>query len=500
MSTMKELRSLAKERGVKGYSQLRKSDLIDLIESKCSRSDRSLLDDDVVASSGTSGRRMSLKTKWHKGDERKNIYDIKMPTIKELRSLAKERGVKGYSQLRKSELIDLIESKGSRSDRSLLDDPVPDINVPVLVPTIVPRMIKTAASKVKDIVKKSTEAVIDWAEWLRNAGKDIVVKHVSPKLKMLKEKVEALFKAGAQQTFELKQSSSSLKKFATQYVIEGREGYDPQTFFSDVKRKVTTLLENNRKTKVKLILRCIMEKTKITDGQTIEQPAAFHSDVEVNLEGTDVNELYDTIIDKVMENIANFQMQGSNWTFKSIIALEIHTVAYEPLRGSSYIPLPRALATRKTIINLKNQDDECFRWAVLRAMNPTDIHPERIDKNLKSKRDQINMDGIEFPVSLKSIDKVEKQNPSISINVFGYEDCVYPLRVSKVVDKTAINLLLISDDEKQHYCLIENMSRLLSSQTGNQQHTSHYCMKCLNPFHSQEAYRSTFIIVIQMRP
>ena len=78
-----------------------------------------------------------------------------MPTIKELRSLAKERGVKGYSQLlRKSELIDLIESKGSRSDRSLLDDPVPDINVPVLVPTIVPRMIKTVASKVKDIVKK----------------------------------------------------------------------------------------------------------------------------------------------------------------------------------------------------------------------------------------------------------------------------------------------------------------------------------------------------------
>ena len=97
------------------------------------------------------------------------------------------------------------------------------------------------------------------------------------------------------------------------------------------------------------------------------------------------------------------------------------------------------------------------------------------------------MGGIEFPVSLKSIDKVEKQNPSISINVFGYEDCVYPLRVSKVVDKTTINLLLISDDEKQHYCLINNMSRLLSSQTSNQQHTSHYCMKCLNPFKTQEA-------------
>ena len=120
-------------------------------------------------------------------------------------------------------------------------------------------------------------------------------------------------------------------------------------------------------------------------------------------------------------------------------------------------------------------------------MNPMDKHPERIDKNLKSKRGQLNMDGIEFPVSRKSINKVEKQNPSISINVFGYKDCIYPLRVSKVVDKTAINFLLISDDEKQHYCLINNMSRLLSSQTSNQQHISYYCMKCLNPFKTKEA-------------
>ena len=160
-----------------------------------------------------------------------------------------------------------------------------------------------------------------------------------------------------------------------------------------------------------------------------------------------------------MENIANFQMQGSNLTFKSIIALEIHTIAFESLHGSSYIPLPRELATKKAIINLKNQDDECFRWAVLRAMKPTDKHPERIDKNLKSKQDQLKIP------CLKSIDKIEKQNPSISIYAFGHEYCVYPLRVSKAVDKTATKPLLISDDKKQHYCLINNMNRLLSSQT-----------------------------------
>ena len=72
----------------------------------------------------------------------------------------------------------------------------------------------------------------------------------------------------------------------------GREGYDPPIFLSDVMRDVTNLLESNRKSKVKLILMCNLEKTNIADGETIQQPAAFHSDIEVtcNLEGTDVNE------------------------------------------------------------------------------------------------------------------------------------------------------------------------------------------------------------------
>ena len=60
------------------------------------------------------------------------------------------------------------------------------------------------------------------------------------------------------------------------------------------------------------------------------------------------------------------------------------------------------------------------------------------------------------------IDKFEKQNPTLSINVFGYEkESIYPLRLSRV-EKMPINLLLIDDGEKQHYTLIKNMSRLLS--------------------------------------
>ena len=48
------------------------------------------------------------------------------------------------------------------------------------------------------------------------------------------------------------------------------------------------------------------------------------------------------------------------------------TVKYEQIGGFSYIPLPGFLAAKKAIINLKNQDDECFKWAITRALNPVE--------------------------------------------------------------------------------------------------------------------------------
>ncbi|WAR16234.1 hypothetical protein MAR_030828 [Mya arenaria] len=70
--------------------------------------------------------------------------------------------------------------------------------------------------------------------------------------------------------------------------------------------------------------------------------------------------------------------------------------------------------------------------SVLRALNPIEKHAERIDKSLKGHKDLLNMNGIEYPVTLKAIDRFERQNATISVNVFGYENGdIYPLRVSK---------------------------------------------------------------------
>ncbi|XP_060083028.1 uncharacterized protein LOC132562303 [Ylistrum balloti] len=367
-------------------------------------------------------------------------------------------------------------------DQNFLDADVPSINVPTLQPILIP----TTRDKVKQKVNKSIKAAVDWVEWLHDADREVVKKAPS-KLKALKEKVDALFRK--QQMFEIRETRSALRKFTTQYTIDGREGFDAQSFLNTARQNVVNLLRGIRGTKVKLILRCNMEKVNLVSAsETIVEPAAFHSNVEINLEGTDADELYDAMVDRVMEAMATFQLRGSNWTFKSIIAIEIHTVAYKPLRGSSYIPTPEALAhPKKGVINVKNDDNRCFLWALARALHPVEPDACRITKMLRMQAEKLNMDGIDYPVSLKTIDHVEKQNPDISINVFGYETSVYPLRISKHVDRVTINLLLISDGEKQHYSVIKDMSRLLSSQTGNHQHKKYYCLRCLNPFYSQES-------------
>ena len=74
----------------------------------------------------------------------------------------------------------------------------------------------------------------------------------------------------------------------------------------------------------------------------------------------------------VLETLAKFQRQGSNWRFSSVLSMNLHTVSYEPLGGSSYIPLSGFLAAKKAIINLKNEDDEWFKWAITRALNPVE--------------------------------------------------------------------------------------------------------------------------------
>ena len=136
------------------------------------------------------------------------------------------------------------------------------------------------------------------------------------------------------QSFEVRESNSALRNFARVYTINGIEGYDARSFLDGARENMTSVLRNNRRTKVKLIFKCNMERPS-TLGEAVIKPADFHSDIEVNLDGTDERELYDTMIERIIGKMATFQSMGSGWRLYSIIQLELHTVRYNPLRGET---------------------------------------------------------------------------------------------------------------------------------------------------------------------
>ena len=64
------------------------------------------------------------------------------------------------------------------------------------------------------------------------------------------------------------------------------------------------------------------------------------------------------MMERILEKIDKFTKGdgngGSGWVVFNVIKLELHTVSYKPLRGGTWIPLPKELKAKNTIINVKN--------------------------------------------------------------------------------------------------------------------------------------------------
>ena len=56
----------------------------------------------------------------------------------------------------------------------------------------------------------------------------------------------------------------------------------------------------------------------------------------------------------------------------------------------------------------------------------------------------------------------------INVDVFGYENKVFPLYVSKKSNEQVLNVLLISKEEKSRYVFIKDFNRLMYSRTKHQ--------------------------------
>ena len=413
-------------------------------------------------------------------------------TVVSLRRLLKNNNIDTRGINDKPSLINLAEERGLITTTPIKPQEIQETNLWVSVKNI-PEALRRV---VKKKARNAREAVADFKDYIKNLNKDYLtpsrLKKLSNQLKKKINKAEEEEK----RLFTPVKEKSALKNYAVQYVIKGEPLYGPTEFLQIAKPYVINIMASNRNIKTKLYLNCLMSRSDPVG--TIIKKFAFHSiGYKIITESTDVYEIYGEMVDEIEEEIQKVeQAEGSGWVFLEVENLTLHTDIWDPIKASSYIDLPKELKNKNAIINMKNEDnDKCFLWCVLRALNPKDTHPERIDKDLKSKENTLNMSGITYPVSLKDIKRFEKQNLDISISVLGYskDEKIYPLRISKYTKvkkenerKYNIVLLLIKNGDNSHYCYVKNLSALLASQVNSHGHKRYFCLNCLNGYDTPE--------------
>ncbi|MES9884135.1 MAG: C2H2-type zinc finger protein [Sedimenticola sp.] len=255
----------------------------------------------------------------------------------------------------------------------------------------------------------------------------------------------------------------------------------------------------------------------------------FRSSAAPVLHSTLIGEQIDAAYFKMANSLDSFRAEGSSWIVRDIEFMEQTILKYNPLRGScSDYRIPEILQRKRCILNVTGTDDvdgQCFEFAVLAGLYSRDVGSKQCTEFYQY-RNTLTFEGIKdgarhMPVT--EIAHFEETN-SISINVFGYENGeTFPIHVtSRHTPSRHVNLLLlpaqlsddddadddadidvdnhqdvtdnnndenniwtVADNRRSHYCVIQHMTGLLSSQLTAVRRKKYFCMHCLSYKYSE---------------
>ena len=170
------------------------------------------------------------------------------------------------------------------------------------------------------------------------------------------------------------------------------------TIITHLKEK---LEENNIKWYVNM--HCVFKKPK-KDDVTGVPTDDFHTEDVYQASQTYTATTPDEIDKAILEvfqiisaKFQDFQREGSGWTLDHVVKVEVNTATYDPLVGSSYIPLPLGLIDSYSILNIKNYDNKCFLWSILAHLHPAKDHKNRVTHYTKYEH-ELDVTGITLPV------------------------------------------------------------------------------------------------------
>ena len=242
-----------------------------------------------------------------------------------------------------------------------------------------------------------------------------------------------------------------------------------------IRKKLTEEISALNGIKFQFALKVQLQKESPDGTEEFTEPVLRHKQKAL-LQASEIKVL---LISHLLELLEKWTQRGSGWTVDRVQTLWLDIARYQPLRRSSYIPLPAAVRSKKAVGNVKNKDDRCHRWALRSARFPACDHVDRPSKCPTN--DDLNFKGIDAPTPISQIPKVEKLN-NLTINVFGWDKGVYVYRLSTQPEgMPRINLLLIEKAGKHHFTWIKDLNRLLRDE-GKHKERKHFCERCLHGY------------------
>ena len=264
------------------------------------------------------------------------------------------------------------------------------------------------------------------------------------------------------------------------YRINGRPRMDVETLFHRIRGDLIKLIKRELNDLNSAGLQITMWIRFVRDEPQERIELAFNSLMTSVYRGSHLDQIVDGMMANMKFKIKNPELLNSRFIFDEVLYLDTNFHWLNLTGGSSYLPLPDWIEKNKAIINPQNNDEECFKWAVIMALEFLNIksHHERMS-NLTKFSNNYDWSGLEFPVSIKDIGVFETIN-NISVNVLAVESREIYIHRKGQWTGHKIDLFLVSENGINHYTAIKSSSRLLSSKNSNTKHKQHFCMNCLH--------------------
>ena len=402
----------------------------------------------------------------------------------DLKALAKAEGIRGYGSLNKRNLIDTILYY-----RRVIKPHINDLS-------------KLTRSELVRLARKEGLKVIGGKK--TRVAQNIAINRVSSRpLKKLVEDVanSEVVEVAMSKRFKPEEIEGAFNggyvRFRSKGVEEHQGMLSVEQYLHRTRHHIFKVIEEmvRRDNSWKIQLNVVILFRKRDGSDETEKPI-WSSPPHTVMEGTDMEEVLDemrTYLLQQYEMISN-TMESSDYVFIRVVEMTYHCHRVDLNRGGSYIELPEWVKNKKCCINPKNEDDECFKWAVTVALHYEEIgnNPHRISK-IRPYIDRYNWNDINFPTPSSQWKKFEKQNSDVALNVLVIDDddekekkkirqgyiSKYNMERSKCVD-----LLIVQRGEKRHYVAIKSLSALLRGITSNH-NGDFYCRNCLGSFASQ---------------